>query len=100
MNAEAGASPVADERRNGRLYLIGVAVSVIGDNAMSLAAGIWVKSLTGSSSQAALISVCVYAPSLAGMVADRVRRRRFLLGVDLVSAHQNARKRPTRTLAY
>src|ERR1017187_3291575 len=68
------------ERRNGRLYLTGLAVSVIGDNAMSLAAGIWVKSLTGSSSAAALVSVCVYAPSLAaplaGVVADRVRRRR------------------------
>jgi MFS family permease len=78
------------ERRNGRLYLTGLAVSVIGDNAMSLAAGIWVKSLTGSSSEAALVSVCVYAPSLAGplagVVADRVRRRRFLIWLNLVSA--------------
>jgi MFS family permease len=78
------------ERRNGRLYLTGLAVSVIGDNAMSLAAGIWVKSLTGSSSAAALVSVCVYAPSLAaplaGMVADRVRRRRFLIWLNIVSA--------------
>jgi Na+/melibiose symporter-like transporter len=78
------------ERRNGRLYLIGLAVSVIGNNAMSLAAGIWVKSLTGSSSEAALVSVCVYAPSLAGplagVVADRVRRRRFLVWLNLVSA--------------
>ncbi len=57
---------------------------------MSLAAGIWVKSLTGSSSEAALVSVCVYAPSLAGplagVVADRVRRRRFLVCLNLVSA--------------
>jgi Major Facilitator Superfamily len=78
------------ERRNGRLYLTGLAVSVIGNNAMSLAAGIWVKSLTGSSSEAALTSVCVYAPSLAGplagMVADRVRRRRFLIWLNLASA--------------
>jgi len=63
---------------------------VIGNNALSLAAGIWVKSLTGSSSEAALVSVCVYAPSLAGplagLVADRVRRRRFLIGLSLVSA--------------
>lgn len=81
---------VSAERRNGRLYLTGLAVSVIGDNAMSLAAGIWVKSLTGSSSEAALVSVCVYAPSLAGplagVVADRVRRRRFLIWLNLVSA--------------
>jgi MFS family permease len=78
------------ERRNGRLYLTGMAVSVIGNNAMSLAAGIWVKSLTGSSSEAALVSVCVYAPSLAGplagAVADRVRRRRFLVWLEIVSA--------------
>lgn len=78
------------ERRNGRLYLTGLAVSVIGDNAMSLAAGIWVKSLTGSSSEAALVSVCVYVPSLAaplaGAAADRVRRRRFLMRLNLVSA--------------
>ena len=58
------------ERRNARLYLTGLAMSVIGNNAMSLAAGIWVKSLTGSSSAAALVSECVYAPSLAGPLAD------------------------------
>jgi hypothetical protein len=85
-----GGDTVAVERRNGRLYLTSLAVSVIGDNAMSLAAGIWVKSLTGSSSEAALVSVCVYAPSLAGplagVVADRVRRRRFLVWLNLVSA--------------
>jgi MFS family permease len=88
--SEAFAETVREEHRNGRLYLTGMAVSVIGDNAMSLAAGIWVKSLTGSSSEAALVSVCVYAPSLlgplAGMVADRVRRRRFLVWLNIVSA--------------
>jgi MFS family permease len=85
-----GDNPAGSERRNGRLYLVGLAVSVIGNNALSLAAGIWVKSLTGSSSEAALVSVCVYAPSLAGplagLVADRVRRRRFLIWLNLVSA--------------
>jgi MFS family permease len=86
----SGADTAGTERRNGRLYLTGLAVSVIGNNALSLAAGIWVKSLTGSSSEAALVSVCVYAPSLAGplagAVADRVRRRRFLIWLNLVSA--------------
>ena len=80
----------AAERRNGRLYLTGLAVSVIGNNAMSLAAGIWVKSVTGSSSEAALVSVCVYAPTLlgplAGAVADRVRRRPLLIWLNLASA--------------
>jgi MFS family permease len=90
VTTRGGGDRVGAERRNGRLYLTGLAVSVIGDNAMSLAAGIWVKSLTGSSSEAALVSVCVYAPSLAGplagLVADRVRRRRFLIWLNLVSA--------------
>jgi MFS family permease len=90
VTSRAGDDAARAERRNGRLYLTGLAVSVIGDNAMSLAAGIWVKSLTGSSSEAAFVSVCVYAPSmagpLAGVIADRVRRRRFLIWVNLVSA--------------
>ena len=90
VTSAAGDDSVGAERRNGRLYLTGLAVSVIGNNAMSLAAGIWVKSVTGSSSEAALVSVCVYAPSLAGplagVVADRVRRRRFLVWLNLVSA--------------
>ena len=83
-------NPADAQHRNGRLYLTGVGISVIGNNALSLAAGIWVKSLTGSSSEAALVSVCVYAPTLvqplAGLLADRVRRRRFLVWLNLVSA--------------
>ncbi len=57
---------------------------------MSLVAGIWVKSLTGSSAKAGLVSACLYAPSLAGPLAglavDRVDRRRWLIAVNLVSA--------------
>ncbi len=57
---------------------------------MTLVAGIWVKSLTGSSRAAALVSLCVYAPSLlapvAGLMADRVGRRRLLIEVNLVAA--------------
>src|ERR1700733_14004728 len=76
--------------RNARLYLAGLAASLIGNSAMSLVAGVWVKSLTGSNAQAGLVSACVYAPSLAaplaGLLADRVDRRRWLIGVNLVSA--------------
>jgi Na+/melibiose symporter-like transporter len=57
---------------------------------MSLVAGIWVKSLTGSSADAGLVSVCIYAPSLlgplAGLVVDRVRRQPWLFWVNLASA--------------
>lgn len=84
----AAASPA--DRRNARLYLTGLGCSVIGSMALSLVAGIWVKSLTGSSSKAGLVSACVYLPSLfgplAGMVADRVARRRLLVRLSVVSA--------------
>lgn len=57
---------------------------------MARAAGIWVKSLTGSSGAAGLVAVCIYAPSLlrsvAGVVVDRVRRRPFLIVVNMASA--------------
>ena len=73
------------QRRNARIYLTGLGVSLIGDNAMSLAAGIWVKILTGSSGAAALVSVAVYAPSLigplGGVFADRHRARPLLITV-------------------
>ncbi|MGH3265524.1 MAG: MFS transporter [Trebonia sp.] len=89
QRADAGDVSVAD-RRNAKLYLAGLGASVIGSSAMSLVAGIWVKSLTGSSAQAGLVSACIYAPSLAGpiagMVADRVRRRRWLVVLNVASA--------------
>jgi hypothetical protein len=57
---------------------------------MTLVAGIWVKSLTGSSAQAGLVSALAYAPTLAapvaGLIADRVDRRRWLVVVNVVSA--------------
>ncbi|MBV9450871.1 MAG: MFS transporter [Streptosporangiaceae bacterium] len=78
------------DRRNARLYLTGLGCSVIGSMALSLVAGIWVKSLTGSSSAAGLVSACIYLPSLfgplAGMAADRVARRRLLVWLSVVSA--------------
>src|SRR5438128_2620824 len=76
--------------RNARLYLIGLAASVFGDSAMTLVAAIWIKSLTGSNSAAAIVSVYLYAPSLlgplAGLLADRVRRKPLLIVVNLAGA--------------
>lgn len=69
---------------------MGLTASLIGTSAMTLVAGIWVKTLTGSASAAALVSVCVFVPALlaplAGLVADRVPRRRLLLLVNLSAA--------------
>jgi MFS family permease len=90
LKSSATTELTARDARNARLYLTGLTASVLGDSAMTLVAGIWVKSLTGSNSAAALVSVGIYAPSLlaplAGAVADRVRRRRLLLGTNLAMA--------------
>jgi hypothetical protein len=77
-------------RANARWYFTGLAASLIGNSAMSLVAGIWVKSLTGSSAQAGLVGACVYAATLvaplAGLIADRLPRRGLLLCLNLVAA--------------
>jgi MFS family permease len=100
MGEERAASPLsspqadaADDRRmrhNARWYFTGLAASLVGNSAMSLIAGIWVKDLTGSSSQAGLVSACIYAPTLiapvAGVIADRVPRKTWLFWINVVSA--------------
>ncbi|WP_330176418.1 MFS transporter [Streptomyces sp. NBC_01498] len=76
--------------RNAGLYLSGVVVSGFGTSAMWLAGGIWVKSLTGSDSLAALTVFAMWAPTLVGPVlgaiADRWRRRPLLVFCNLAMA--------------
>ncbi|MFH8873301.1 MFS transporter [Streptomyces griseus] len=71
-------------------YLAGVVVSGFGTSAMWLTAGIWVKSLTGSNSLAALTVCAMWAPVLAGpalgALADRMDRRKLLVRVNLAMA--------------
>ncbi|MFF0193836.1 MFS transporter [Streptomyces anulatus] len=71
-------------------YLAGVVVSGFGTSAMWLTAGIWVKSLTGSNSLAALTVCAMWAPVLAGpalgALADRMDRRTLLVRVNLAMA--------------
>nr|WP_223184902.1 MFS transporter [Streptomyces sp. CBMA152] len=73
--------------RNAGLYLTGVVVSGFGSSAMWLTAGIWARSLTGSDSLAALTVFAMWAPTLVGpllgTVADRMRRRPLLVGLNL-----------------
>lgn len=73
--------------RDAGLYLSAVVVSGFGTSAMWLAAGVWVKSLTGSDSLAALTAFAMWAPSLLGpllgAVADRFRRRPLLAWSNL-----------------
>ncbi|HEY0239557.1 MAG TPA: MFS transporter [Friedmanniella sp.] len=78
------------DRRNARLYLAGLSVSLLGDSALSLVAGIWVKQLTGSSALAGLTQACIYLPSLlgplAGLLADRFPRQRLIVAVNLATS--------------
>ncbi|GGY14628.1 MFS transporter [Streptomyces tanashiensis] len=73
-----------------RWYLTGVVVSGFGTTAMWLVSGIWVKSLTGSDSLAALAAFALWAPvllgPLLGTLADRVRRRPLLVVLNLTMA--------------
>ncbi|MGC0418893.1 MFS transporter [Embleya sp. AB8] len=76
--------------RNAGLYLGGVVVSSFGSSAMTLVAGVWAKTLTGSDSIAALMALGVFAPSLLGpligAVADRLPAKRVLLAANVVLA--------------
>lgn len=91
MGAMAGsaAGRVLRDRTAG-LFLAAVVVSGFGSSAMSLAAGIWVKSLTGSDSLAALALFAVWLPVLfgpvLGAVADRLPRKPLLVGSNVVMA--------------
>ncbi|WP_426363268.1 MFS transporter [Streptomyces sp. E-08] len=73
-----------------RWYLTGVVVSGFGTTAMWLVSGVWVKSLTGSDSLAALAAFALWAPvllgPLLGTLADRVRRRPLLVVLNLAMA--------------
>ncbi|MEU8530339.1 MFS transporter, partial [Streptomyces sp. NPDC048629] len=77
-------------RRTAGLYLAGVLVSGFGTTAMWLVSGIWVKSLTGSDSLAALTAFALWAPALfgplLGTLADRVRRRPLMVWSNVAMA--------------
>jgi MFS family permease len=73
---------------NARLYISGQVVSIFGDASMWLAMGIWVKSLTGSSSAAGLVFFAFGLPQLfspvTGILVDRFRRRPVLIVTNLI----------------
>ena len=77
-------------RRNAGLFVAISLLSGLASSAMSLASGIWILDLTGSSSLAALAQLCVYAPVLAGPwlggLLDRAPRRPLIITVNLALA--------------
>lgn len=77
--------------RNARLYLTGSVVSTFGDRVLWLAAGIWVRVLTGSNAEAGLTFFFLVLPQVifspvAGVIADRFRRRTVLIVFNFVGA--------------
>jgi MFS family permease len=76
--------------RDARTYLAGQSLSVIGDSALWLAMGIWVKILTGSNSAAGLtffaFTCGVMLAPVSGMIVDRMRRRPLLIAANLAAA--------------
>jgi MFS transporter, DHA3 family, macrolide efflux protein len=73
-----------------RLWL-GQMISVIGDGIYYIAIMWWIKTHTGSDALVALIALCAAVPGvllgpIAGVVADRVNRRRLMIGMDVISA--------------
>ncbi|MFJ8849678.1 MFS transporter [Streptomyces sp. NPDC102437] len=76
--------------RTAGLFLAAVVVSGFGTSAMWLAAGVWVKSLTGSDSLAALAVFAMWLPVLVGpalgTIADRLPGKKLLVGSNLVMA--------------
>ncbi len=73
-----------------RLWL-GQMISVVGDGIYYIAIMWWIKTHTGSDALVALIALCAAVPGvllgpIAGVVADRVNRRRLMIGMDVISA--------------
>ncbi len=73
-------------RRDLRLALAGRTVSMVGDQALWLAMGIWAKQLTGSNAAAGMVFFFYGVPTLfaplSGMLVDRVRRRPLLVTTE------------------
>lgn len=75
--------------RRFRLLFAGQVTSMLGDSLLTIVLAIWMKDLTGSSSAAGAVMLAVVAPMLAspllGRVADRLRRRPFVIWTNILS---------------
>lgn len=87
-----GALPTTRSLRTNRTYQLitaGQAVSVLGDAFHSIALGLWVLQVTGSTAAmgtiygARILTTILLSP-IAGTLADRVDRRRLMWSLDLV----------------
>lgn len=76
--------------RNMRVLFAGQTMNMLGNTAMVIVLGIWVKNLTGSSAAAGLIFLLLAATAFlapaTGLLVDRFPRRRVLVINDVVAA--------------
>jgi MFS family permease len=77
--------------RNALAYIIGTLLTSFGDKVLFIAAGIWVRELTGSNAAAGLTFFFYIVPSmvvgpLAGLIVDRFPRRWVLITANALSA--------------
>jgi MFS family permease len=77
-------------RKDLRLLLAGQSLSMFGDWMMIIVLGIWMKTLTGSSSAAGLVffvfALAGLAAPLGGLVVDRLPKRRLMIVTHLALA--------------
>lgn len=75
--------------RDFRLLVIGQTTSIFGDTCMWLVLAMWAKSLTGSNGIAGSVFFALALPGLlaplAGLVVDRLPRRRVMVATDLAT---------------
>ncbi|WP_339249737.1 MFS transporter [Paenibacillus sp. FSL P2-0089] len=81
----------AATNRNIFLFFSSKLVSVLGSSMYTFVAGLFILNETGSGSSFAVTLLCGLLPGIllapfAGVLADRVNRRRLLIGSDLASA--------------
>jgi len=77
-------------QRNARLYIVGQAVSLLGDSCLWLGVGIWVKTLTHSNAKAGLVffffTAAALLSPLSGLAVDRMRRRPLMIATNIGTA--------------
>ena len=73
------------------LIWLGLTISLLGSGLTSFALGVWIFQETASTTQYALVMFCAALPPLVvlplvGPMIDRFRRKRLLIGCDLIAA--------------
>ncbi|MTG89496.1 MFS transporter [Cellulosimicrobium sp. BIT-GX5] len=89
-DAAAGPARAALRGRAFRLLSVAWAFTNFADSVLAIILAVWVKDLTGSNGAAGLVFAALGLPALAspflGQLADRVSRRRMLVGAYAVGA--------------